>query len=109
MQTAVFSTPSVFLVPQRHTAMPMGMAVPAAFPGIKLSSSSLRVASATTSLCGTIVTSLILDSQSFLEYHFGERASPAYQSLDPEKKMWSHLQYLHTKSSYSNQAQAKIA
>ena len=33
----------------------MGLAVPAAFPGIKFTLSSLRVMSATTLLCGTIV------------------------------------------------------
>ena len=55
MHTAVFAQPSVFLVLQEHTGMPSGVAVPAAFPGIRTSLSSPHVMSATASPCGTIV------------------------------------------------------
>ena len=62
-----------------------GVAVPAAFPGIRFSSSSRRVTSATTLLCGTIAA---LDSSDprFREISrvpSGERGSPAYHGLDP--------------------------
>ena len=65
--------------------MPTGVAVPAAFPGIRFSLSSLRVMPATTSPCGTIVA---LDSSDprFREISpvpSGERASPACHGLDP--------------------------
>ena len=52
--TAVFTQPSVFLALQSHAGMSTGMKVPAAFPGIRFSSSSLRVMSATALPCGTI-------------------------------------------------------
>ena len=55
--TAVLTQPSIFLVLQKHTGMPSGVAVPTAIPGTRISLSSLCVMSATTSLCGTIVAS----------------------------------------------------
>ena len=53
--TAVFTQPSVFLVLQWHIGTPMGMVVPAAFPGVRFSLSSLRVMSATTPPCVTVI------------------------------------------------------
>ena len=54
--TAGFTQPLIFFfLLQEHSGMPSGVAIHAAFPGIRFSSSSLPVMSATASPCGTIV------------------------------------------------------